>query len=102
MLLPGHAQVHVRVDEAREEVLALAVDDLAVVRSSSAPISAISPSRTRTSSVASSPVRGSSTWAPLIRTSAGGVGSVVEHGFQAGTGAVERAGCGAERPASSS
>ena len=31
VLLPGYAQVHVRVDEAREEVPALAVDRLAVV-----------------------------------------------------------------------
>ena len=72
---PGHAQVHVRVDEAREQVAALAVDRPRRRRGASepgAPSSAISPPRTSTSCGASIPLRGSSTWAPRTSRSAGG------------------------------
>ena len=75
VLLAGRAQVHVRVDERREQVAPRALDVLGAGRGRGepgAPIAAISPLRTTTSSGSSRPVRGSSTWAPRISRSASG------------------------------
>ena len=82
VLLARRAQVDVRVDERREQ---RACRPRRAVSPSSggaqrpgAPSSAISPSRIRMSRGSSSSVRGSSTWAPRISSSAGGVGAAIE------------------------
>ena len=100
VLLAGHAQVHVRVHEAREEVAAAAVDDLGVGLRGRCRSRRSRRRGSSTSRRSSSPVRGSRTWAPRIRTSAG-----VDGRWSSSSGghrAVVRAGCGAGRPASSS
>ena len=75
VLLPGRAQVHVRVDEAGEQVAALAVEHLGAVRApraSRARRARRSRRRARARRAgASMPARGSSTWAPRISRSAG-------------------------------
>ena len=80
VLLAGRAQVHVRIDERREQVASVALDDLAAVgRGAALPaaaISAISPPRTRTSRRPSRPVRGSSAWTSRSSRSAGRAGAL--------------------------
>ena len=100
MLLAGHAQVHVRVDEAREQVPARAVDDLDLGLEVCSPMSTISPPRIRTSRLRVEPGARVEHVGAADQDVGGGDGSVVEH--QAGTGAEASAGRGADRPANSS
>ena len=76
VLLAGHAQVHVRVDEAREQVAALAVDQLGARRAPrGCPGRPARRSRRRARArraARRSRARGSSTWAARISRSAGG------------------------------
>ena len=79
VLAPGRAQVHVRVDERREQRAGPRLDQLASRRARSsapgAPISAISPSRTSRSWTPSRPARGSSRRAPRTSSVAGSLAS---------------------------
>ena len=99
MLLPGHAQVHVRVDEAREQVR-LRPSMTSTSASIRSPMSTISPPRIRTSRLRVEAGARVEHVGAADQDVGGGSGTVVEH--QAGTGADASAGCGAERPASSS
>ena len=100
VLLARDAQVHVRVDEAREDVLARAVDHLAVVLRGRCRARRSSPSRTRTSRRSSMPAARVEDVGALDQDVGGRRVAVVELAH-AGIG-VEMAGCGALRPASSS
>ena len=99
MLLAGHAQVHVGVDEAREEVLALAVDDFGVVLELVAQLGdpAVADEHVEPRVDARARVE----HVGAADQDVGGRGVAVVEVIHAGTG-VERLGCGAERPASSS
>jgi hypothetical protein len=100
VLLPGRAQVHVRVDEAREEVLALAVDDLDVGLQVLAELGDLAAADEHVQARVDPGARVEHVRA-LDQDVGGRRRTVVELGH-AGTGADLRAGCGAERPASSS
>ena len=107
VLLPGRAQVHVRVDEAREQVPALAVDAprrRPAPRASRARRSRRSRRRGRARRAARRcPVRGSSTWAPRTssRRAASGGGRARSCRLRH-RGGRDGCGRGAPRPASSS
>ena len=73
---PGRAQVHVRVDEAGEQVAALAVEHLGAVgrleRAGRAELGDLAAADEHVVRARRCPARGSSTWAPRISRSAGG------------------------------
>ena len=77
---PGRAQVHVRVDEAREEVLPSPsrTSRRRALERRCADLGDLAAADEHVEAARRCPSRGSSTWAPRIRTSAGGVVAVVE------------------------
>ena len=99
MLLPGHAQVHVRVDEPREQVPSGPVDDLDVGVDLLADVDDLAAADQDVEARVEAGARVEHVRA-ADQDVGGGDGTVVEH--QAGTGAEASAGRGADRPANSS